>query len=117
MEESRRKVRRSLLSDVDEKMDLAVVSAVVSFFIIVVCFVLSFPSLLVGFLISILLAIAVFISVYIDQSNAAVGFIVFVMTAVFGLIIRWPAWLIMTVATTILFAMGIFEQVVFSSRK
>lgn len=117
MGESGRRIKRSILSDIDEKMDLAVVSAVVAFFIILVSFVLTFPSLWVGFLLTILLTIAVFISVYIDESNVVLGFAVFMIMAILGWFLHWPVWITMTVASTILFVMSLLEQLVYTSRR
>lgn len=98
-------------------MDLAVVSAVVAFFIILVSFVLTFSSLWVGFLLTILLTIAIFISVYIDESNVVLAFAVFVIMAILGWFLHWPAWLSMTIASTVLFVMSLLEQLVYTSHR
>lgn len=116
MTEGGRRVRKSIISDVEPKMDLAVVSAGISFFVILLSFVLTFSSLWLGFLLTVLLTMAVFISVYIDESNIAVGFVVYVLVALLGWFVHWQAWIIMAVATTVFFAMSLIEQLIYSSR-
>ena len=116
MTESGRRARASLLSDVDEKMDIAVVATGVAFLVILITFILSFPSLWLGLLITVLLTIAVFIAVSRDESNIVLGFVVFLLPSLLGWFMRWPAWLVATIGSAALFVIALAGEILHAAR-